>query len=185
MNEVKTPKKPLVFYYGIAMVVLLLLNMLVMPLITQHQVEEVDYGTFIKMTENKEIGQVEIEDNQILFTNKDKSKIYKTGLLNDDGLVQRLYDSGAEFSGEIVEQMSPLMSFIPAAGGRHLHQRHGDPADIAAGEYSVLGAAADHLHWTGADTVPQSHEENGRPERHEVRHGQEQCEGVCAVFGRH
>ena len=112
MNEVKTPKKPLVFYYGIAMVVLLLLNMLVMPLITQHQVEEVDYGTFIKMTESKEIGQVEIEDNQILFTNKDKSKIYKTGLLNDDGLVQRLYDSGAEFSGEIVEQMSPLMSFI-------------------------------------------------------------------------
>lgn len=112
MNEVKTPKKPLVFYYGIAMVVLLLLNMLVMPLITQHQVEEVDYGTFIKMTENKEIGQVEIEDNQILFTNKDKSKIYKTGLLNDDGLVQRLYDSGAEFSGEIVEQMSPLISFI-------------------------------------------------------------------------
>ena len=112
MNEVKTPKKPLVFYYGIAMVVLLLLNMLVMPLITQHQVEEVDYGTFIKMTESKEIGQVEIEDNQILFTNKDKSKIYKTGLLNDDGLVQRLYDSGAEFSGEIVDQMSPLMSFI-------------------------------------------------------------------------
>ena len=112
MNEVKTPKKPLIFYYGIAMVVLLLLNMLVMPLITQHQVEEVDYGTFIKMTENKEIGQVEIEDNQILFTNKDKSKIYKTGLLNDDGLVQRVYDSGAEFSGEIVEQMSPLMSFI-------------------------------------------------------------------------
>ena len=112
MNEVKTPKKPLIFYYGIAMVVLLLLNMLVMPLITQHQVEEVDYGTFIKMTESKEIGQVEIEDNQILFTNKDKSKIYKTGLLNDDGLVQRLYDSGAEFSGEIVERMSPLMSFI-------------------------------------------------------------------------
>ena len=112
MNEVKTPKKPLVFYYGIALVVLLLLNMLVMPLMTQHRVEEVDYGTFIKMTENKEIGQVEIEDNQILFTNKDKSKIYKTGLLNDDGLVQRLYDSGAEFSGEIVEQMSPLMSFI-------------------------------------------------------------------------
>ena len=112
MNEVKTPKKPLIFYYGIAMAVLLLLNMLVMPLITQHQVEEVDYGTFIKMTESKEIGQVEIEDNQILFTNKDKSKIYKTGLLNDDGLVQRLYDSGAEFSGEIVEQMSPLMSFI-------------------------------------------------------------------------
>ena len=153
MNEVKTPKKPLIFYYGIAMVVLLLLNMLVMPLITQHQVEEVDYGTFIKMTENKEIGQVEIEDNQILFTNKDKSKIYKTGLLNDDGLVQRLYDSGAEFSGEIVEQMSPLMSFI--------------------------------VSWVLPAFVAAAHKENGRPERHEVRHGQEQCEGVCAVFGRH
>ena len=112
MNEVKTPKKPLIFYYGIAMVVLLLLNMLVMPLITQHQVEEVDYGTFIKMTENKEIGQVEIEDNQILFTNKDKSKIYKTGLMNDPSLTERLYDAGAQFSSEIVEQGSPVLSFL-------------------------------------------------------------------------
>ena len=79
MNEVKTPKKPLIFYYGIAMVVLLLLNMLVMPLITQHQVEEVDYGTFIKMTENKEIGQVEIEDNQIclLYTSLESDKLLK------------------------------------------------------------------------------------------------------------
>ena len=121
MNEVKTPKKPLIFYYGIAMLSAAVqarqrnrtaVAEAVAALMRQHQVEEVDYGTFIKMTENKEIGQVEIEDNQILFTNKDKSKIYKTGLLNDDGLVQRLYDSGAEFSGEIVEQMSPLMSFI-------------------------------------------------------------------------
>lgn len=77
MNEVKTPKKPLIFYYGIAMVVLLLLNMLVMPLITQHQVEEVDYGTFIKMTENKEIGQVEIEDNQICSQIRTRAKFIK------------------------------------------------------------------------------------------------------------
>ena len=146
MNEVKTPKKPLIFYYGIAMVVLLLLNMLVMPLITQHQVEEVDYGTFIKMTESKEIGQVEIEDNQILFTNKDKSKIYKTGLMNDPDLVNRL------------------------------------PADEL---YRELGAAGCALCGAGTAFVAAAYEENGRPERHEVRHGQEQCEGVCAVFGRH
>ena len=112
MNEVKKPKKPLVFYYILVLVAMLLINMLLVPYLAEKQVKEVDYGTFMDMTENKEIGQVEIEDNQILFTNKDKSKIYKTGLLNDDGLVQRLYDSGAEFSGEIVEQMSPLMSFI-------------------------------------------------------------------------
>ena len=77
MNEVKTPKKPLVFYYGIAMVVLLLLNMLVMPLITQHQVEEVDYGTFIKMTENKEIGQVEIETTRFCSQIRTRAKFIK------------------------------------------------------------------------------------------------------------
>lgn len=77
MNEVKTPKKPLIFYYGIAMVVLLLLNMLVMPLITQHQVEEVDYGTFIKMTENKEIGQMEIEDNRFCSQIRSRAKFIK------------------------------------------------------------------------------------------------------------
>ena len=111
MNEVKRPKKPLIFYYTLVMVALVLVNFLLVPWIAEQQIIEVDYGTFITMTENKEIDQVKVEDNQILFEGKD-GKIYKTGLLNDDGLVQRLYDSGAEFSGEIVEQMSPLMSFI-------------------------------------------------------------------------
>ncbi|MBS5725356.1 MAG: ATP-dependent zinc metalloprotease FtsH [Clostridiales bacterium] len=114
MNEVKKPKKPLIFYYGVALLALLLFNFLAMPWLMQRQVQEVDYGTFMSMTENGEIGQVEIqaEDNQILFTDKDNTTIYKTGMLDDPDLTQRLYDSGAKFSGEIIEQMSPLLSFL-------------------------------------------------------------------------
>ena len=112
MKEVKTPKKPLLYYYSIAILVVLLFNFLVMPLIVRQQVEEVDYGTFMTMTENREIGQVEIESNQILFTNKDGSKVYKTGVLGDPGLVERLHASGAEFASEIVEQMSPFLSIL-------------------------------------------------------------------------
>ena len=112
MKEVKTPKKPLLYYYSIAILVVLLFNFLVMPLIVRQQVEEVDYGTFMTMTENREIGQVEIESNQILFTNKDGSKVYKTGVLDDPGLVERLHASGAEFASEIVEQMSPFLSIL-------------------------------------------------------------------------
>ena len=112
MKEVKTPKKPLLYYYSIAILVVLLFNFLVMPLIVRQQVEEVDYGTFMTMTENREIGQVEIESNQILFTNKDGSKVYKTGVLDDSGLVERLHASGAEFASEIVEQMSPFLSIL-------------------------------------------------------------------------
>ena len=112
MKEVKTPKKPLLYYYSIAILVVLLFNFLVMPLIVRQQVEEVDYGTFMTMTEDREIGQVEIESNQILFTNKDGSKVYKTGVLDDPGLVERLHASGAEFASEIVEQMSPFLSIL-------------------------------------------------------------------------
>ena len=112
MKEVKTPKKPLLYYYSIAILVVLLFNFLVMPLIVRQQVEEVDYGTFMTMTENREIGQVEIESNQILFTDKDGSKVYKTGVLDDPGLVERLHASGAEFASEIVEQMSPFLSIL-------------------------------------------------------------------------
>ena len=112
MKEVKTPKKPLLYYYSIAILAVLLFNFLVMPLIVRQQVEEVDYGTFMTMTENREIGQVEIESNQILFTNKDGSKVYKTGVLDDPGLVERLHASGAEFASEIVEQMSPFLSIL-------------------------------------------------------------------------
>ncbi len=112
MKEVKTPKKPLAIYYAIVLVLLLLLNCVLMPWASERQVQEVDYGTFMSMTENGAIGKVDVEDNQILFTNKDNSQVYKTGLMNDPGLTQRLYDSGAEFSGEIVEQASPVLSFL-------------------------------------------------------------------------
>ena len=112
MKEVKPPRKPLFYYYGIALVVLLLINFLLVPLVSRHAVQEVDYGTFMTMTENKEIGKVEVEDNQIIFTNKDGSKIYKTGPMNDPDLTQRLYDAGAEFTRDIVEQTSPLLSVV-------------------------------------------------------------------------
>ena len=112
MKEVKPPRKPLFYYYGIALVVLLLINFLLVPLVARHAVQEVDYGTFMTMTENKEIGKVEVEDNQIIFTNKDGSKVYKTGPMNDPDLTQRLYDAGAEFTRDIVEETSPLLSFV-------------------------------------------------------------------------
>ena len=111
MNEVKRPKKPLIFYYTLVMVALVLFNFLLVPWIAEQQIIEVDYGTFITMTENKEIDQVKVEDNQILFEGKD-GKIYKTGLMNDPDLVNRLHDSGAQFGGEIVEETSPLLSFL-------------------------------------------------------------------------
>lgn len=110
MNEVKNPKKPLVFYYIIVLLVLFLFNALAMPFIENMQVKEVDYGTFMTMTENEEIGKVEIQDNQIIFTSKEDGKIYKTGAMNDPDLVTRLHDSGAEFEQEIVEEMSPVLS---------------------------------------------------------------------------
>ena len=112
MKEVKPPKKPLIYYYGVALVVLLLINFLLVPLVARHAVQEVDYGTFMTMTENKEIGKVEVEDNQIIFTNKDGSKVYKTGPMNDPDLTRRLYDAGAEFTRDIVEETSPLLSFV-------------------------------------------------------------------------
>ena len=113
MNEVKKPKKPLIFYYVLVLIVLLLLNMLLVPYMAERQVKEVDYGTFMEMTANKEIGEVQISENEILFTDKSGDNYYKTGVMsNDDGLVERLYDSGAKFSSEIVQQMSPLMSFL-------------------------------------------------------------------------
>ncbi len=114
MNEVKKPRKPLIYYYTIVLVAIILFNFLAMPLITQAQVKEVDYGTFITMTENKEIGKVEIQaqENQIVFTDKDEKQVYKTGMVDDPDLTQRLYDSGAKFSGEIIEQMSPLLNIL-------------------------------------------------------------------------
>ena len=112
MNEVKKPKKPLIYYYGIVLLALLLFNFLAVPWLSQRQVKEVDYGTFMTMTEEKQIGKVEVQDNQILFTDKNEKQIYKTGLMTDPDLVNRLKASGAEFSSEIQEQMSPVLSFL-------------------------------------------------------------------------
>ena len=115
MNEVKRPKKPLFFYYTIVTLLILLGNLVLMPWMQQRQVEEVDYSKFISMTENKQIGKVEIkaQENEIIFTDKkDKDIIYKTGMVNDDELTKRLYESGAKFSGEIQRQTSPWVSLL-------------------------------------------------------------------------
>lgn len=110
MKEVKNPKRPMAYYYAIVLLVLLGINFIVFPYMAERQVKEVDYGTFITMTEESKIGKVEVESNQIIFTNKDESKIYKTGLMDDPDLTMRLYDSGAKFSSEIIKPASPLMS---------------------------------------------------------------------------
>ena len=112
MKEVKPSKKPLAINYAIVLLVLLVLNLVFVPWLTERQVKEVDYGTFMSMTEEKDIGKVDIQSNQIVFTDKEEKQIYKTGLMNDPGLTQRLYDAGAQFSSEIVEQGSPVLSFL-------------------------------------------------------------------------
>ena len=112
MKEVKPSKKPLAIYYAIVLLVLLVLNFVLVPWLSERQVKEVDYGTFMTMTEEKNIGRVDIESNQIVFTDKNESQVYKTGLMSDPGLTERLYDAGAQFSSEIVEQGSPLVSFL-------------------------------------------------------------------------
>ena len=112
MKEVKTPRKPLAIYYAIVLLTLLLLNLVLLPWMEERQIKEVDYGTFMTMTEEKNIGRVDIESNQIIFTDKDETQVYKTGLMNDTGLTERLYNAGATFSSEIVEQSSPVLSFL-------------------------------------------------------------------------
>ncbi len=113
MQEVKQPnKKPFIFYYMIALIVIILINSLLIPQIAQRAVKEVDYNTFMQMTYDKQIDEVQIQDNQIVFTAKDDKIIYKTGLMDDPDRTQRLYDSGARFSSEIVEEASPILSFL-------------------------------------------------------------------------
>ena len=113
MQEVKQPnKKPFIFYYMIALIVIILINSLLVPQIVQRAVKEVDYNTFMQMTYDKQINEVQVQDNQIVFTAKDDKTIYKTGLMDDPDRTQRLYDSGAKFSSEIVEEASPILSFL-------------------------------------------------------------------------
>ena len=114
MQEVQRPKKPLIFYYGIVLLILLLFNFLAMPWLAQRQIKQVDYGTFIDMAKNHQLGLVEVqqEDNMILFTDKDQTAVYKTGMMPDPDLTERLDESGAVFSGEIIEQANPIISFL-------------------------------------------------------------------------
>ena len=112
MNEVKKPRKPLIFYYGIVLIVILLFNLIAVPWFAERQIKEVDYGTFMTMTEEKQLGQVDVQSNRIVFTDKDNEQIYKTGLMDDPGLLDRLHASGAVFSSEIIEETSPLLSFL-------------------------------------------------------------------------
>ena len=112
MEERKPDKKPIIWYWAIAIVIFLLLNMFVFPRVMQHNVKEVGYDTFISMMENKEIGSVEVESSQITFTNKDETEYYKTGVLDDPDLVNRLYESGAKFQSEIVSTVSPVTYFL-------------------------------------------------------------------------
>lgn len=111
MNEVKKPRKPLMFYYALAFLAILLFNSLISPLLFSPHVTEVDYSEFMRMTEDKQVAEVKIENNQILFADASGS-LYKTGLMDDPELTTRLYASGAKFSSEIVEQMSPILSFL-------------------------------------------------------------------------
>jgi cell division protease FtsH len=114
MQEIKKPRKPLIYYYVIVLAVLLLFNFLIMPWAAERRIREVGYETFMEMTESRDIGKVEIDqsDNEILFTNKDGDQIYKTGMVEDADLTQRLYESGAKFSGQILEQTSPVLTFL-------------------------------------------------------------------------
>ena len=112
MKEVKSPRKPLIYYYGIVLLVILVFNMVISPLLANARVKEVDYGTFMKMIEDKDIGSVEVADSEIVFTDKDNTQIYKTGEMNDPTLTERLYASGAKFTRNIEKGMSPLLSFF-------------------------------------------------------------------------
>ena len=112
MNEVNRPRKPLLIFYIAVLLILFLWNSMIFPMVAEQEIKEVDYGTFMTMTEKNQIGKVQIGSNKILFTNKDGSKTYKTGIMNDPDLVNRLHASGAEFTSEIVEEMSPAASFF-------------------------------------------------------------------------
>ena len=114
MNEVKNPKKPLAFYYCIALLIIVIFNSVVMPWFVERQVKEVDYGTFMSMIEEQNIGVVEISEseNQITFTDKEQTAVYKTAMLNDPDITNRLYAAGANFSGEIIEEPNWLLSFL-------------------------------------------------------------------------
>ena len=156
MREVKTPKKPLLYYYIIAMMVLLLFNLLAMPWLTEHQIREVDYNTFVTMTEQKEIGQVEIQEqsNRILFTGKDNKTIYKTAIVPDDGLVQRLLDAGISdiWAKSVSKEHARILQRI---GARHIINAETDAGKRVG--HLVSGNYLDYIELEGAYSVVKIH----------------------------
>ena len=142
MNEIKRPRRPILIFYIIVLLLLFVFNAMIAPMLAEQQVQEVDYGTFMTMTEKEQIGSVQIEENKILFTNKDGSKMYKTGVVNDPDLVNRLHASGAKFTSRIVEEMSPMANFLMSwvlpliiffALGQYLSRKMMDRAGGGAG----------------------------------------------------
>ena len=112
MKEVKSPRKPLIYYYGVVLLVLLVFNLVITPLLLKEEVTEVDYGTFMSMTESKNIGRVQVENQQIVFTDKDEKNVYQTNVMDDPNLTERLYESGAKFSKDVDSSTSPLLSML-------------------------------------------------------------------------
>ena len=176
MNEVKQPRKPLMVFYLVMMALMILFNLFVMPRMMQQQVKEVDYGTFMTMTENGEIGEVEVRSNMILFTDKaDPPQIYRTGIMDDPGLVQRLHESGAEFTSQIVEQASPLASIffswiVPFAIlmflGRFLSKKMMDKAggpgsmmfNMGKSNAKIYVKSSDGIHFSDVEGVDEAEE---------------------------
>ena len=162
MKEVKTPKRPLIYYYGIVLLIILLFNTLVTPMLFRRQVVEVDYGTFMDMIDERDIGMVQVEDTQILLTDKDGSVVYETVPMEDPTLTQRLHDAGAEFARVMEEPISPIWSFL---------------LTFVLPILIFVGLGAVHEQKT--------HGAGGRQGLAVLRHGQEQRQGLCAVHQGH
>ena len=160
MNEVKSPKKPLIYYYSIVMLSIVLFNLLIVPMLSQHKVVEVDYGTFMSMTQDKDIGLVEIQSNQIVFTDKEQKSFFRTGRIEDAGLIDRLYASEAKFSSEIVEETSPLSGYA---------------ADVVFAYSCFRGHRPVHV---------KKNDEQGRRQLYDVQYGQQQSQGIYKVLRR-
>ena len=173
MKEVKNPKKPLIFYYGVILLVVILLNLIAGPMLMQHQVKDVDYGTFLSMIADKNIGEVEIDNSEIIFTDKSNETTYKTGKMDDPQLVQRLYDSGAKFEQEIQQTTSPILSFLLTFVL---------PLIIFVG----LGQYMGYFLCPWPVYVQEAHEQDGRRQKfHDVRYGQEQCQDLRPIHRGH
>ena len=176
MNEVKQPKRPLMIFYLITLALMLVMNLFVMPMMARQQVKDVDYGTFMTMTENGEIGEVEVRSNMILFTDKsDPPQIFRTGIMDDPGLVDRLHASGATFTSQIIEQASPLTSFllswvVPFAIlmflGRYLSKKMMDKAggpgsmmfNMGKSNAKIYVKSSDGIHFSDVEGVDEAEE---------------------------